>query len=465
MNKPGMIRNAVMVIVFGAICIVGMEFLAVNIGQPNPLTSDYTVHAVFSDADGIPTAADVRVSGVQVGKVTAIAHDPNQPGMSVVTLQIGNPNAVPVYSNGFAKVRPKTLLGEKYIDLTVGGRASGEAIADGGYLPEARTAKDVANDEIFNSFDAKTREQNKVVLQELDKATQGRSGDIQALLPQLTQIVDNLSPLAKVYEQDNPQVDDTFVQINTVLQTLADEHEQLAGLLANGNVALHAIAQRNDALVATLQEFSNVATEINAAAAPTVSDQRQALKDLAPAMDWAVKFYQAIDRPDPKCNNSNQVCDLTELITGSLLGQLNYPNDQLTVTNKPGNAKYGEDTTDVWRWMFNYPTNRFDFGNYPSSTTDQGAACHDPDNAHTVNCTHAAQNIVLSFHCDETSGELLSVLGNFEPGLPSSAADSIASAVATACSTVPHTNNGQSSTPAPTTSGATEADWLAGGAT
>ncbi len=475
MNKPGLIRNAVMVVVFAAVCVLGMEFLAVNIGQPNPLSSDYTVHAVFADADGIPTAADVRVAGVQVGKVTSVSHDPKQPGMSVVTLQIGNPSAVPIYSNGFAQVRPKTLLGEKYVDLTVGDRASGEAIASGGYLPEARTAKDVENDEIFNAFDAKTRAQNKVVLQELDKATQGRAGDIQALLPQLTQIVDNLSPIAKVYEQDNPQVDDTFVQINTVLQTLADEHQQLAGLLSNGTVALKAIADRNDALVATLQEFSNVATEINAAAAPTVTEQRQALQDLAPALDWAQTFYNAINKPDPNCDPHRAVCDLTELITGSLLGQLNYPNDQLTVTNNPDlsksngtDLKYGEDTTYVWRWMFANPQNRFSYPNNSKNPPDSGAeggSCADPANYHTTTCTHAAQNIVLSFHCDETSGEILSVLSSFySNGFPPTVANDIANGVAQACAG--HVQNIlPGSAPAPTNPGATEAAWLAGGAT
>jgi virulence factor Mce-like protein len=454
MNKPGLIRNAIMVLIFAVVCVAGMEFLAINIGQPNPLSSDYTVHAVFADADGIPTAADVRVAGVQVGKVTAITHDPNQPGFSVVTLQISNANAVPVYSNGFAKVRPKTLLGEKFIDLTVGGRAAGEAIAAGGYLPQARTTKDVSNDEIFNAFDAQTRAQNKVVLQELDKATQGRAGDIQALLPQLTQIVDNLSPLAKVYEKDNPQVDDIFVQTDTVLRALADEHEQLAGLLANGNVALGAIAQRNQALIATLQEFSNVATEINTAAAPTVTEQRQALKDLAPAMDWAVKFYGTIAEPQAACNNRSCI---EELITGSLLGQLNYPNDQLTVTNRVDQTNGpapGEVTTDVWRWMFNYPQNRFQ-----STTT----GCADPKHSPTT-CSHSAQDIVLSFHCDEASAELLNVIQNFEPGFPASAANTIAGNITQLCNAGIGAQT-QSSAPAPTSIGATEADWLAGGAT
>jgi virulence factor Mce-like protein len=462
MNKPGLIRNAVMVAIFAAVCVIGMEFLAINIGQPNPLSSDYTVHAVFADADGIPTAADVRVSGVTVGKVTAISHDPQEPGFSVVTLQISNPNAVPVYSNGYAKVRPKTLLGEKYIDLVVGDRGAGEAISSGGYLPQARTASDVENDQIFNAFDAQTRQQNKVVLQELDRATQGRAGDIQAILPQLTQIVDDLSPIAKVYEKDNPQVDDIFVQMNTVLKSLADEHEQLAGLLANGNVALGAIAQRNDALIATLQEFSNFATEFNAAAAPTVSSQRQALQDLAPSFDWAVKFYQTINTPDPKCSGSTQVCDLTELITGSLLGQLNYPNDQLTVTNQPNQKKYGEDTTDVWRWMFNYPENRFAYPNGPATP----AECHSADSSPTT-CPHAAQDIVLSFHCDEASAEILNVLQNFEPGFPTDSANQIAKGIQTVCQgQAPGvSSNTKGSTPVPASSGTTEADWLAGGAT
>lgn len=454
MNKPGLIRNAIMILIFAAVCIFGMEFLAINIGQPNPLSSDYTVHAVFADADGIPTAADVRVAGVTVGKVTDISHDPNEPGMSVVTLQIGNANAVPVYSNGYAKVRPKTLLGEKYVDLTVGDRAAGEAIASGGYLPEARTAKDVENDEIFNAFDAKTRAQNKVVLQDLDKATQGRAGDIQALLPQLTQLVDDLSPLAKVYEKDNPQVDSIFVQTNIVLKTLADEHEQLASLLRNGNIALGAIAQRNDALVATLQEFSNVAQEINTAAAPTVTEQRETLQKLAPSLDWADKFFQTVVTPSSTCYLASGPCKsgLTELFTGSLLGQLNYPNDQLTVTNNEG-----EQTTDVWRWMFAFPQNRF-FNASPTST------CGNPDNPSTPQCTHSAQNIVLSFHCDETSAEVLSVLGSLEPGgFPASVSNSIASGIEKACNTATQ-HNQQGSTPV-STPGTTEADWLAGGAT
>ncbi len=281
MDRTRTYINGGILAAFTIFCVLVMEFLAINIGQPNPLSSDYTVNAVFADADGIPTAADVRVSGVDVGKVTSISHDPSSPGYSVVTLQISDTHSVPLYSNGFAKVRPKTLLGEKYVDLTVGSQASAEAIPSGGFLPVAETGKDVSNDEIFNSFDAATRAQQQQVLAELDRATQGRAGDIQAILPQLQQVVANLTPVARVYEKDQPQTDDIFVNLNTIMQALADEHQQLAGFLANGNIALGAIAAKDQALVTTLQEASNVATELNTAMNPTIAAQRKALDELS----------------------------------------------------------------------------------------------------------------------------------------------------------------------------------------
>jgi virulence factor Mce-like protein len=453
MNTARIVRNAIFVSLFAVLCVVGMEFLAVNIGQPNPLVSEYQVHAVFVDADGVPTAADVRVAGVQVGKVTAISHDPKNPGFSVVTMQISNSNAVPVYTNGFAVVRPKTLLGEKYVDLTVGNSGTGERIQTGGYLPQARTSKDVSNDEIFNAFDTKTRQQQQVVLQELDKATQGRAGDIQALLPQLTKIVQDLSPLAKVYEKDNPQVDSIFVNFNTLMQTLADERGQLAGLLANGNAALGAIAQRDTELIATLRGYSNVATEFNNAMAPTVNEQRAGLARLAPTFDKLNQMFGLIIDPQAACavNGKPQACGVAEVFTGTLLGNINYPNDQLTVTNGAGPM-----ATTEWDSMFSNPKSRFKDTSCPNYNS---TSISDPT------CSHSAQNIVLSFHCDEPASMVNTLLQTFGAVLPQSQVNQITQTLQNACNGTPAVGSGTSNTHAstsPTGPMATEAAWLAG---
>jgi len=272
MKRRRTVINAVAIVGFAVMCVAAIEFLAVNVGQPTPFANSYSVHAVFSDADGIPTAADVRMSGIDVGKVVAVSHDRRYPGETLVTIAITDGHAVPVYSDGYAKVRPKTLLGEKYIDLTLGGGGAAEPIPSGGFLPVGQAGKDVSNDEIFNAFDQTTRTQQQQVLHLLDTATQGRAGDIRALLPQLQAVVANLDPLARVYEQDQPEVDRIFVQLDTILATIADEHEQLAGLLANGNNVLNAVAQKDQALLTTLGEAGKVSSQLNGAMAGTIRE-------------------------------------------------------------------------------------------------------------------------------------------------------------------------------------------------
>jgi hypothetical protein len=291
-------------------------------------------------------------------------------------------------------VRPKTLLGEKYVDLTVGSSAAAEAIASGGYMPIGQAGKDVSNDEIFNAFDQTTRQQQSKVLQALDAATLQRSGDIQAIIPQLQSVVANLQPLANVYEKDQPHVDNIFVQLNTIMATLADEHQQLGGVLSNGNVALNAIAQKDQALIGTLQHAGNFATELNNAMAPTIDQQRLAIQQLYPALSPNCTGTGAAERcgqnallnqvvaPQAVCNNLP--CGINEVFTGTLLGNVNYPNDQLTVSstqpacaapkgsNQPGHCGSGELVTLIWDSLFSQPTA--------------------PDNR--------ALNLSLSFHCD-----------------------------------------------------------------
>jgi virulence factor Mce-like protein len=376
MNRSRVAVNAVLLAVFAAVCIGGMEYLALNIGQGNPLASNYTVHATFPDADGIPTAADVRVSGVVVGKVTAISHDAQHTGQSIVTMEITDSRAVPVYTNGFAKIKPKTLLGEKYVDLTIGNPGTASGIEAGGYLPASQASKDVSNDEIFNAFDATARQQQQQVLADLNRATQGRAGDIQSELPNVQRVFDDLLPVARMYEQDQKQVDDIFVNLNTILKTTADEHEQLAGLFANGNIALGAVARRNDALISTLQEFSNVATEFNAAAQPTIAAQRQALAELGPTLGSENALLDEVEGANPRCGGRS--CGIDEVFTGTLLGNVNYPNDQLTVTSSDGTT-----VTNEWASMFSQPTN-----------------------------DHRALNLVLSFHCDTLTQTLHEIAAN-----------------------------------------------------
>ncbi|MEU1204986.1 MlaD family protein [Nocardia sp. NPDC005825] len=72
-----------------------------------------TYTAVFSDANGLKTGDDVRMFGVAVGKVSAIALDPDFRARVRFTVQPGHP----VYTASTVAIRFQTLVGQRYLDV------------------------------------------------------------------------------------------------------------------------------------------------------------------------------------------------------------------------------------------------------------------------------------------------------------------------------------------------------------
>ena len=63
----------------------------------------------------------------------------------------------PIARDARAILRQKTLLGETYVELTPGNKRRRRTVPDGGCLADARVAKTVELDEIFQALDPETR--------------------------------------------------------------------------------------------------------------------------------------------------------------------------------------------------------------------------------------------------------------------------------------------------------------------
>src|SRR5204862_20565 len=70
----------------------------------------------------------------------------------------------PIPADTRAMLRQKTLLGETYVELTPGNR-NGPTLPEGATLPKAQVAQAVQLDEIFRTFNARTRGAFKVWMQ------------------------------------------------------------------------------------------------------------------------------------------------------------------------------------------------------------------------------------------------------------------------------------------------------------
>ncbi|UQD54210.1 outer membrane lipid asymmetry maintenance protein MlaD [Anaplasma phagocytophilum] len=91
------------------------------------------VTASFSDVNGLRVGSDVRVSGVNIGSVTAMSL--NSDNLPVVTLCIHKGLLLPVDSS--ASITYADLLGKRYIDIIPG--ADDNVLEDGSSLAHTST--------------------------------------------------------------------------------------------------------------------------------------------------------------------------------------------------------------------------------------------------------------------------------------------------------------------------------------
>ena len=127
--------NSRMEITVGVFLVMGflaLGWLAMQLGEVSWLTGakSYTLNAEFSNISGVKLGADIQISGVTVGKVRQLRL--NEDNLAMVAMQIDKGVKVPVDS--IASVKSQGIIGDKFIQITLGGDETayqpGETIVD-----------------------------------------------------------------------------------------------------------------------------------------------------------------------------------------------------------------------------------------------------------------------------------------------------------------------------------------------
>ena len=183
---------------FALSCFGILLFLWVTFGGPTPFRAKpYEIKVPFNEATQLAEQSDVRISGVNVGKVQSIALAPNGK-QALATVDIDDKYA-PLPESTRAILRTKTLLGETYIELTPGD-GNGPELADGGTLPEANVAESVQLDEIFRTFDPETRAAFQSWMQEAAVAINGQGQSLSYALGELEPTFTDFDKLFRVLD-------------------------------------------------------------------------------------------------------------------------------------------------------------------------------------------------------------------------------------------------------------------------
>src|SRR5829696_5120708 len=288
---PSFGRVAIMA-VFALSCFGLLLFLWLAFGGTIPIKPEgYRFTTSFSEATQLAQEADVRISGVPVGKVKTIEPD-KRTGRSNVEIQLESRYA-PLPSDAKAILRQKTLLGETYVELTPGSPKA-EPVPEGGTLKASQVSPTVELDEIYRSFDPPTRRAFQVWMQTQAQAIKGHGRDINDALGNLGPFAEDASVAVDILNRQEGALRRLISNTGVVFGALTERGDQLRGLIENSNRVFATTAQRDEELkesfVAlptfsresrqTLDRLDEFARDTN----PLVTQLRPAARELSPTL-------------------------------------------------------------------------------------------------------------------------------------------------------------------------------------
>ena len=256
-RNRNMISGAIGIVILLALVTIGIK------ASFGAYDGGYKIQGSFAAAgQGLIAGSDVKVRGVNIGEVSSIELVDNR---ALVTMRINDGRQIPVDAS--AVIRPKTLFGEKFVDVI-----PGDAELSGPYLDDAATdgcptdlpcIEDTLGGfelervlaDTFPILDAIDPAELAVVLDELANSGDGLGGTI-------NRSIVNAATLNELAASNDAE----FRQFTSDLALLSEELDVLAPELLRGardlNVALPSLNARADQLDEALVQLGRLSGDL-----------------------------------------------------------------------------------------------------------------------------------------------------------------------------------------------------------
>ncbi|ROR89584.1 phospholipid/cholesterol/gamma-HCH transport system substrate-binding protein [Nocardioides aurantiacus] len=270
-------------IVFIGLLILGVWLVSAIFGQK---FTDFDRVALTTSNAGLnlPEKADVKIRGVIVGQVMSAESEGDG-----AKLELGiKPDSIgQIPRNVSAAILPKTLFGEKYVDLTVPEQPSSKPLQAGDAIKQTDLPVEVEKvlNDLYPLLRAVQPAELNYTLNALAEALEGRGdklgeglvtldGYLKRMNPELPALLDDLRLLASVtdtYADVFPQLADTLRNTTKTGNTLVSKEQKLNAFLVdltsfsdtttgflndNGNNLIR-LSQLSEPIVALLARYSS----------------------------------------------------------------------------------------------------------------------------------------------------------------------------------------------------------------
>jgi virulence factor Mce-like protein len=310
-------------IVFAFSCFALILFLWVSFGGPVPLKPQgYRVNVTFNEAVQLATEADVRISGVPVGKVKKV--QPDQ-GRTEATLEI-EPRYAPLPDDIKAILRSKTLLGETYVELSPGTKGT-PTIPEDGTISASQVSNQVQLDEVIRTFDPATRKAFGDWLVGQADAVQGHGDQLNQAFGVLPMFFSDSNSLMDVLHRQDKALSRLFANTADIFEAIDSRPGQLTQLILTSNRLLRVTANRSQQLTETFNEFPEFLRQIRQTTA-----QFQEFSD--GTQNLITNTGEFADASSPILKKSVKVTNDARLLVNSLEPMLDKADAGLPATNQ-----------------------------------------------------------------------------------------------------------------------------------
>jgi phospholipid/cholesterol/gamma-HCH transport system substrate-binding protein len=261
-------------------------------------TSDYS--AYFAEAGGIKPGSEVRVSGLEVGKVSDVQLDGDK-----VLVDFTVRKGLALGDRTEAAIKTETVLGTKMLEVTPRGDGS---LA--GPIPLDRTISPydlpTALGDLTTAISGLDTEQLSSSLTTLADTFRDTPPDLKIALEGVARFSDTLNTR-------DAQLRNLLANANKVTGVLAKRSDQIAGLVVNANALLGELLTQRQSIDALMGNLTAVSQQISA----VVADNRTQLK---PAVDKLNGVLSILDNHEKEVQRTLYLLRRYAMSFGEVLG-------------------------------------------------------------------------------------------------------------------------------------------------
>jgi virulence factor Mce-like protein len=292
-------------------------FLAYNANTGLPFVPTRELKVDIADGSNLVVGNEVRSGGFRVGVISEmkpIRLPDGQIGAQLILHLDQAHGKVPVDST--ASIQPLSVLGTKYLDLHTG--TSHQVISDGGLLPLGQTRVPVQFDDVFKTFDPKTRVAVQDSLTGAGDALTARGSALNDTIASLPPLLGHLQPVAKYLSDPGTNLTGFFDNLERFMGAVAPVARVNADLFGQMATTFAAIDREPNNLQATIAKSPSteaVSTESLKVQQPFLVDLTSFGKAMTPA---TASLDEALPAFVPAIEAGTQTLKRTPSLNGNL---------------------------------------------------------------------------------------------------------------------------------------------------